>query len=288
MSILVRGKAQKKRTLTDLLHMSLSGHDEQRTKKWVHASELTKPGFCSRAHCLQAQTGKRGRRSFVTASMRVTFDIGWFLQDYISECLKEYAWGDWKCCHLVGTSCKHDEITPCSKCSNPPKYEEARFYNPNTHISCGVDLILDLNEPKLRIVEIKTIKPEDFKKLAAPLAEHRLRTTLYMHTIENSEHPSKDLIDTTKATVIYVTKGGYGCKHSKHGFSPFKEYDISYDSALIEPYVKMGKYIAGWVANKTNDNLPGRICPTQYTSDAKYCPVVEECFSCPSELLELE
>jgi hypothetical protein len=139
-------------------------------------------------------------------------------------------------------------------------------------------------QDKLRVIEIKTMDKESFKDLVAPLAEHRLRTNLYMRCIAESDDDRSSLLFTDTAYVLYVSKGGFGVKDptiAKWGlhdsFSPFKEYvvkrnDKDTENVLVAPrnVLKFRQGLSG---------LPGPICTTALTDRAKECPLRKHCFS---------
>jgi hypothetical protein len=66
------------------------------------------------------------------------------------------------------------------------------------------------------------MKTEDFEKLKAPLAEHRIRTSLYMKLIAASGTPASLSIHPTLGKVLYISRG-FGKKSDDHGhIIPFK------------------------------------------------------------------
>ena len=139
-------------------------------------------------------------------------------------------------------------------------------------------------------VEVKTIGPEDFKKLEAPLAEHRLRTNLYLRCIDESSDELRSHVRTDIAKVLYVSKGGYGCSDEsvcKWGFrdqkySPFKEFTITRNDADTQSYCDKALALKVFRDNPlplAERPLPARICPNALVKRATYCPKMKDCFS---------
>ncbi|MGI4990995.1 hypothetical protein ACRXCV_00055 (plasmid) [Halobacteriovorax sp. GFR7] len=169
--------------------------------------------------------------------------------------LKDYVVGYWKCPH-----CKHTTSTigfqpkSCYNCHTTPFqfiYVEVRFKCKVTGASGAIDCLLKFpNKPKLVVCELKSIihKSEaastpDFVTLKAPLAEHGLRTNLYMRLIENSENNLRQFIDVKNAMVFYMTKG-YGYKDPEldkepisDKMTPFKEYWVTRNDSKTDFYV---------------------------------------------------
>src|SRR5206468_1295286 len=121
----------------------------------------------------------------------MTYAIGHMVQAQVIEYLAEIGKA---VCHWRCLGCGHDHLfttrpTHCVKCpSRAFKAEEVRFTSAKTGASAGIDILASLGEPKLTPVEIKTMNPDDFKTLVAPLAEHKQRTSLYLRIIAESDH----------------------------------------------------------------------------------------------------
>jgi hypothetical protein len=149
--------------------------------------------------------------------------------------------------------------------------------------SCGIDMLLALGGGKLVPYELKTIDKEQFKTLAAPLAEHRIRTNLYLRIIAESASKWAQQIDTTRGYVLYVSKGGFGCADAtlkpagiNESFSPFKEYAIKRDDDLTDDYATAARIVKDFRDGKSV--MPTGICPTALTKRALHCPFKVKCF----------
>ena len=137
------------------------------------------------------------------------------------------------------------------------------------------------------ITEVKSIKQDQFAALKAPIAEHRLRTNLYMRCVEESSHQWRHTVDVQKATVLYVTKQGWGVKDpaiqamgfGEKPFAPFKEFEVERDDSQTHDMVGQSRWLEEWKAKPTTAELPKGICPNALCPRAQRCEVVKQCFS---------
>ena len=277
-------------SLKYLLHRHMSGWDDPRSLKTIHASELTKEtGFCPRYSALHDQLKPTQQGSWITTSERMTYDIGHMVQakviDYLADMNKAIC--HWKC---YGCSYLHSFTTRPTKCSNPNcgshKFEavEVRFTSAISGASGGIDILAQLGDGKLTPVEIKTIAPDDFKALVAPLAEHKQRTSLYLRIIAESDHNWSKLVSTSRAVVLYVSKGGYGVADEApkkwqltDRFSPFKEFEVKRDDSLTDEASRRSKVVKDFRAG--NVGMPHGICSTAMSKRATMCRLKSQCFS---------
>jgi hypothetical protein len=274
-----------------LLHTHLHGREPQRSLALVHASALTKEDdtatFCPRFYALSDVTGKLPADGWINTSEQVTFALGHALQDLVVHWFADMnrAIGHWKC---LGCSYLHRFTSrpfKCHKCDSPNfKPEEVRFISAKSGASCGIDMLYSAGQPKLRITEIKTMDKDEFKKLQAPLSEHRIRTALYMRIIDESEGSYKSKIDTSEADILYVSKGGYGVQDPElkawglsEQFSPLKHYTVVRNPKLVEPHSRAAKVVKDFRDKKVG--MPKGICHTALEKRAKACSYCKACFS---------
>jgi len=285
-------KTKEQFSFKEELHRKIAGYQPGRPKVNVHASELSKQdkAWCPREYALLDLTGKKPRDEFIGTSLQVTFDYGNDLQRRLNE---EYAVdhviGNWQCrsCGKFRAECKK----PKGGCSWTTKginchweYEEIRPISSITGVSCGLDILLDTGKGKLKIVEVKTMVKDDFKKLVAPLAEHRARTSGYMRIVEEWDDPFRDQINTSEAIIMYVCKGfGVGDKSVKEydfhdaAFSPYKEFVITRDDTLMEDEMNRAKALK--VFRDDGKGMPCGVCNSSLDKRARSCPVIKDCWS---------
>ena len=271
-----------------LLHQHLNGPEPERPLKNVHASELTKPdGICARAYALSDVTKQKPGNRWLSTSENMTFALGRVIQDLVVDAFADMgkAICHWRC---LNCNCLHEFTSrpiACNKCGSKRfRYEEVRFESAVSGASCGVDMLLALGDSKLRPIEIKTMAADQFKPLAAPLAEHRLRTNLYLRIIAESKQSCASLVATDRANVLYVSKSAYGCADPqlkewglKEGFSPFKEFVVERNDAdtdaIVKPAITVKQFRDGEIG------MPKGVCSTAMTKRACSCAFKSACFS---------
>jgi len=270
------------------LHQHLSGPQHGRGYSTVHASELTKEGseaFCPREYALADITGYTGRGQYLSASMRSTFRIGRDQEQALAHWLADLGLviGDWEChaCNHVHRRGPRPDQCDCG--SRSFGYREMRFISAVSGAECGVDLLVKLDD-HYTPVELKTIKDEHFKELFAPVAEHRIRTKLYLRILAESDDPVTHQVRTDRGRVLYICKGGYGCRDSTlqdlglgDKFSPWKEFDVQRDDQKVESMTAAARAVADFRAGRAG--VPGGICRAKDDKRAKACPLVETCFN---------
>lgn len=275
------------RDLRYLLHSHLNEKELHRGIGHVHASEATNEDFCPRYYALADVTQHKLPSQWVSTSEQVTFHIGRVLQDAVVNWCAEMdrAVGHWACsgCEKVVEFQKRP--AKCPKCGcRSFKPEEVRFTSKVSGISGGIDMLVELGNPLLRVVEIKTIDKDQFKALVAPLAEHRHRTALYLRLIAESNHPWAKRVDKKNADILYVSKGGYGVQDPElkkwgmvESFSPFKRYTVSAGDADTDAICAAAKVVKDFRAGDVG--MPQGVCGTAMTKRAKACSLCKECFS---------
>ncbi|MBY0560038.1 hypothetical protein [Hyphomicrobium sp.] len=270
------------------LHQHLSRIDDGRPLSRMHASELTRPeGLCPRMYAIADLTKTKPKDEWLNASSFMTFQIGrdqeknivlWFAEMNKAVC-------HWKCV-ACGTVHKFTMRPHACKSCGTKKFDpqEVRFESAITGVSCGVDMLVAMGGPKLRPVELKTIDKDEFKNLKAPLAEHKWRTQLYLRTIDECTDQNASHVGTDKATILYVSKGGFGCADPElkkwglqEGFSPFKEFEITRDDKATEPLAERAKVVKDFRDGKVG--MPCGLCPSSMSQRAKGCIVKKHCFS---------
>jgi len=272
------------------LHKMLRGWRPGRAHKSVHASAVTKGGtgeFCAREYAIRDKEPHKVPDEFLDTSHRLTFAIGHYVQDQVINWLSDgnYAITNWVCqsCKTLHERCKRP--SKCHACGcGAFKADEIRLISAVSGIGGGIDVFAQLGEPKLRIVEIKTMAPDEFKKLVAPLAEHRLRTNLYMRIAAESDDPWKTRINVDQAYVLYCSKGGFGTLDTNlkemgidDKFSPFKEFLIDRDDTQTEMLHQRAVRLKEF--REKSKGMPAGLCPTAFTKRAQSCIVTSACFS---------
>jgi len=290
MSIAGAVRAKPPVSLQEALHKHLKRTDIERPPWRLHGSSITRQekAFCGREVLIKHKLGKRDTEHVAT-SMAVTWRWGRMVESEVRRLFAEMgmAVGDWQCTY---TKCKHvvrwsKQPAECPKCGGERfTYEELRAISPYSGIGCGLDLLLNRGEPKLTLVEVKSIDKDKFADLKGPLGEHKLRMQLYLRCIAESGQPELEKINTQRGVVLYVTKGGYGTMVDnsawtdavKEKFSPFKEYPVERMDKDTDALVEAAR--ATKLALEGKGPVPERICATYGVKRAQGCSVVGPCF----------
>jgi len=271
-----------------LLHAHLINEREARSYSKVHASDLmsSRDEFCPREYALGLKYKNPRRSEKIATAQQVVFDYGYAVEDLIRNWFADMgrAVGDWECRACGTMAFGQRRPTKCKCGSKGFEYREITFKSTKSAVTCRPDLLLDFGRPKLTLIETKSLDKEEFKKLVAPIAEHRWRTNLYMRIVSESDHPLADKIDTADAYVIYLTKGGYGYQDEQlrrwklldGDFSPFKEFEVKRDDSQTDELLERATLIQHY---KKTGEVPLGICPTSLVKRAKYCRQSEHCWS---------
>lgn len=268
------------------LHKQIRNTKPGRDLKNLHASDMTK-GFCPRERQIINLKEMGPKDEWNQASLQMVYDLGNAVERIVIHHASEacLAYGDWRCdqCNRIHAWCERP--TRCNDCDCARlSYHGRRFYSAASGISCGIDLLVRGFGPKLRVVEIKSVQKDDFRKLVAPLAEHKIRTNLYMRIVSESGDPDAQLIDTEQAFVMYVDKGGYGIldgevakwKLGDRGYSPFKEFVVKRDDAQTDGMCERAATYRKAIFDKV---ICAGICVGPTDAPAKSCRVAQDCFS---------
>jgi hypothetical protein len=268
-----------KTSIIKLMQQNVGGYSPARSHKNVHASDVTKPNFCPRMYALLDITEEQKKDEYVSPAMQVTFDVGNATANlFTDQWAGDSIIGNWKCkrcSKAVSFQCKpKDGCTQLQKCDW--HYEEVRFVSQDHGVSGSIDALMDLLAPKLFVTELKIIKAEDFVDIVAPLAEHRVRTSMYMKIIADSENIYRTRVNTQEARVFYISRG-FGKKNTETGtVLPFKEFVVKRDDELVLPYLDKAKKIKIF---RETGTIPAGICSTSMDTHAKNCAACKSCFS---------
>jgi hypothetical protein len=277
-------------TLIYALHKLAARKDPHRSFVNTHASDVTKEDWCPKRVALLLKHNVQPEGIWATAVDRMVWALGVATGDIIVDWLArdDLVMGNWRCLHCGELRPFTTRPKQCSECrSNNWGYEEVRFRSEESGVSGSIDALWRRPTGKLRIVEVKSIKQDQFAALKAPIAEHRLRTNLYMRCVEESDHVWKEVVDVQKATVLYVTKQGWGVKDPRiqamgfgeKPFAPFKEFTVERDDSQTDALVEKAKRLEVWKQHQSPVTIPSGVCPNALCPQAQKCEVVKQCFS---------
>lgn len=282
-------KSEREDLLRYQLHRELLRPRPGRPLSTIHASELTKesPEFCPREHALHRLLGLAVNDETPTAAIAMVHRMGRDMGESIVQLAADagLAVGNWTCsCGARWDFQRRPLGCECGSTSGF-RYEELRFTSRVSGASCGIDLLARLpGRERLVVVEIKGEQKDEFQALAMVRGEHRVRTSLYLRIIDESGDPTKRLIDTQEARVLYVTKGGYGVKDPTIAdwalgdgpWSPFREFRVKRDDEATQMVSDRARAV---VEAERAGTTPAGICATQFVRRAASCRAVHACFS---------
>jgi len=274
--------------IKELLHAKVGGSEPARGQVNIHASDLTKETtqwgglqYCPREVRLREVVPNAPKRpaQFLPVATAVTFNEGRDKQRRLNEdWLVDIMWGGWHClaCDESREFCLRPDHIVSSTHKHIWQYEEPRIIDYVSKTSGGIDAVVDVGKPKLHIIECKIMKADDFKKLLAPLSEHRVRTRLYLRQIAGSRQEYAKKIETDYAHVLYIMRG-HGIKQADGRISPFKEFIVERDDSEVQHFIGMAHALT---LSRQDDKLfPAGICKTQMDQRAIKCPLAKTCFS---------
>lgn len=257
----------------------LRGHDNG----YMHVSSMLHSSFCERMMCLASDTDMPVYHDSVKGGDRVMWKLGRAAEQhvrdqYITAVDKKGILGQWhcKCGHQKNTGRYNDKIKACGFCKTKNRfYRELVLFDHDAGIVGSPDFPIIIGG-KLYVVEIKSIRKEDFNDLKSPKVEHILQAGAYrrMFIKDGNEEVADDVI------ILYVTKDYvYG--------SPYKEFHVNLSDAnsdaqnannVLDLIWEKASNIRQYRQNK--GNLPQRqICNSLDSPHAKKCPYAGECFS---------
>ncbi len=253
----------------------------QRKDGYMHVSDLIGGmGKCVRKIALAAKYGTPVRPTRLSIADRIVFAIGDAVHDTVkkiaSEGGPEKVWGLWRCScgHLYHEEpCLLSQIDPddvCPLCNTAANvYKEVSIFNEEYNIVGNPDLLMFLNEVKaFHVIELKSIAPDAWDKLARPLPEHVLQVVFYWWLMMEAGYRLTDRI-----SVVYITKG-YMFKGS-----PEKEYMIDPRTELNRLLPYLDDAMRAKMSVDTNILPLRKVCAGQFSTTARKCEVNGPCFA---------
>lgn len=293
MTLQVLKSLKKPVSIKFMIHRELGGWQPPRPHGTIHASEVLKEGFCPREWAFLDMGLAKKRDEFIGTAMAITFAHGRDMEYRLrNEWLRKSMVGLWECgvCLSEHPVWGKQPFGACSKCgySHQWRYKETRLESKVSGVSGGIDGFVDVGEKKARILEIKSIDKDQFKSLQAPLADHKLRTSLYLRLAHEALLVEAERINTARATILYVSKS-FGFKDdtlkeagiADSPFSPFKEFVVERDDSLTDNPLRLAKVLTTWrnLPSEERYNMPCGVCSSGLIKRAQQCSAVSPCWS---------
>mgnify|MGYP000846838681 CR=1 FL=1 len=276
---------ETKLDLIAMLQERLTKTEEPRPFSDLRASMLTgEVEFCPREVALADITGASPKPKYIPAALRATFDVGLATeQTVVEKWLYDVAVGHWECMRCGFTTDFTKRPMKCVACGGSWFFYRQVGFRGVQDIGWLVDLIVDFNVGKHMAIELKIIAPDMFADLKAPLAEHRVRTNLYLHLIRTSTSPVKERMNLDRAKILYISRG-HGKKHGTKGVVlPFLEFDVKYEPQSLKPYLEKAQAVKIYRDTK---KIPKGVCATSFVGRVKSCGVVKSCWSGKYRLMQ--
>lgn len=260
-------------------HLDMAWSMEEAPIGYPRASSLH--NACMRFHVIGARTEKKIKQ-FNSVRAKLLFGIGIAVQDWIQntpDVLGDKRRGWWRCtaCNKIlyfggppKKRCKFCEARP-----EAIRYHEHFMRLPDPWMVTGhPDMWLEPETGIYRILELKTIKSEEFDKLKAPLVQHDWQLQTYMWGCPLDERlPVKT--DPSVGYIMYISKR-YSTKEL-----PYKMFTVHRNDSLIQRIkVKLDQFSLGYLNYPKHLPPPADEClrgnMTSYR--AKTCVCKKECF----------
>lgn len=276
-------KATNGEVLIPLLDKFVGGHEKNRGFSHLHASDISQPAFCPREVSLVKELNLPPGTSYIAQALRATFDAGNDQQARVNnDWLVSVMFGNWKCtsCGKVDNLRYKPETKKCGDTICRYRYREPLLHCADVGVHGSIDGLVNVGTGALRLMEAKIIAADAFKPLAAPLAEHALRSRIYLYLLANTQwlkHTGIPKIDTKRASILYISRG-HGAKNSAGKISPFREFIVTRDDNAIRKELSKAKAYTMY-QTQMGVGYPCRVCTTPMDKRAQSCPVVSACFS---------
>jgi hypothetical protein len=282
-------QAAPKESVIGVLKKAMGGVRPGRDRSLIHASDITRPEFCPRQWAFHDLQGLKAKSEYLSVATAATYDIGNLTaRTLIERWAGEYVVGNWECerCEQWRTlTTKPKGICPDAKGKNRDhlwKYHEFGVRAPEHGVVGSIDALFLTGTPLLRVTELKIMAPEDFEQILVPRPEHRIRTSLYLKLIAESETTYKSRFNLHNATVLYVSRGhgkanpDWKKPSGKDEVLPFKEFHIERDDEITKPPLQKAKALKIF---RETAQMPTGICATALDKYAKTCDCCKICFS---------
>lgn len=242
---------------------------------------------CVRLNVIGTKLSRR-KTDWVSVQSKVTFGLGNALHSYVQnspEVFGDRRLGFWKC--LACGKIRYFGKPPRAQCDKCGARVEATIYEEYTLqvespviVSGHPDLFLDCGKNRMRVLELKSMKKENFLELRYPLVDHVWQILTYMRLCNRSKRPPPQKVDEKVGYILYVSKG-----QTANNVLPYKMFPIVYDESTFRLIVdRLLLYKKG--IQQYPKSLPEchKDCMSKdktkmndFGYRAKACPVLQEC-----------
>lgn len=243
--------------------------------------------------CVRAQVlGYRNnllKISRISVGQQMIYDKGnayhrWVQNDASYFGRRRIGW--WRCLACRRVEFGLPRIRNCPKCNALPEaflYEEHEMkLNDPVYVSGHPDMLLSLGKQDIRVVELKSMKHDDWKKLTYPHADHVFQIHGYFCFLPyDSKLPVK--VNPNRGLLLYITKADGIREFPIKAFHVTRRpeivrqivYDLrmhkaAIDDETINPPIKQECVDAGWSTWKQKSCVAVEICEALHNKENRY------------------
>lgn len=235
----------------------------------IHATSALDSDFCPRENWIMRDEGTTNYRS-ATGAMRIVWALGRAAETHVrNQLLAQFssrAVGRWSCdCGSDSSVGLLDLNLTCSRCGS-----KLNHYNEESVEFGGIvgnaDFVLQDDDGREVVFEVKSMKKEHFESLQSPLPDHIRQAKTYIY-LRSHNGRSVD----PRPRLIYVAKD-----YSTTGV--YKEFRSV--SANLDNPEAFFRAMLEEVSEAIGESIPSRlpVCPSVESPRAKRCSCVSSCF----------
>lgn len=243
---------------------------------WIHASSLAHADFCPRECVLAARHPEMAGTTSVTSAQRLVWALGRAAENHFRASLIEVVGPDrvyarWRC---VCGSMQVDGLghaRACDSCGGFLHHNEFKTQFPELAISASPDMLVQDEENRLHVFEIKSAKLDNFRALTAPTGSHVMQARIYAELLERAGLPI-----ASQVTVVYVAKD-----YTRFGESPYRTFCVPRLRAAAINLQALENSGAPLAMRHPQAPLPARLacCDSAGCRRARSCIAAAACFS---------
>ncbi len=240
---------------------------------YLHLSAILK-SICQRQVRFSDENPDKKVYDNVTGGHRVMWKLGRAVESHIRESYikgvkGEGVYGVWECdCRALSKTGFYDATwAECGRCRKKANtYKEFTVYDHEAGVVGNPDFLIDIGGV-MYIVEIKSMNPEDYDALAAPLPDHIYQAAGYRRLMNGN-----DFDVAPQVIIVYCTK------KFKFG-SPYKEFHVDVDKEGFNNVLDGAWTVAAHVReSRRKGTIPAeRVCKNASSPMARNCPHVTDC-----------
>lgn len=243
----------------------------------VHVSTLIGDKWCPRAHLIQ-RLHQQGQSSCVNSQLHIVWKLGRAAEKHVRDQFitmhgRHRVIGHWTCkCERTSHTGPGTNSNICEACgTGTVVYNELTLVDNDIDKVGNPDLIFIAEDEGFEVVEIKSIKKDNFEALFKPAPDHVMQCRSYVNLLSD-KLPGKRV----GGRVLYVAKD-----YVRPGMSPYLEFEVKDDLAADLYLDTLDGSVANMRDHAAAGTLPDRLpeCSSPASKKAKGCEACGLCFS---------